>query len=812
MDDPREPLARGGDALSTTTRLQTLAEVMRRVRPRFHRGLVAWYRDAGDPRGLERLEALFRKVTAGLGSGLLADLFGLAEIFATALSDGRLACDPGTRSLMGQLDRVLKPLAQQPPAWPEADARALIDRLLDRLGRLEPVHDSVVGLVAVYGSSEAIEAARGSGRDRSAHLEEEDFDRDGGRLAELAAVEEQLELIDRGGRVDPAALDAAYAALYEVVGLLDPTDTCRLAPLLAKIADQVKALVSADSHEQSRRLESLAADLLALEAILLARMDERALVATPPLGPGMDPAELTLAVMRELERELLGVTRTVSGARDEGSVTERQDEAGTMLGRIAGVLRLLGLVGAADLSAACGAWLRRRGVAPDARSVDVGGAALTAALACLSREIGAGLAGGQAVQAPTGCADQALIALARSIEQTPELTAPVAGMPPKGPSLPLASTPGEIAPELMEIFVEEIDEEISSARERLARWSLDRRDSAAATALKRNFSVIKGSGLLVGARSVAAVAEAVEGLLSRVAAQPTRDPAVTSFIAEVLDQLPVLVHTATEDPASVAAALIARAEHIAVATAEADLDVDGVSLLVPLDLSAQSDDALQIPIEDLLDTFEVAPEKPGEWALPDLVEGPDTDTTGARCVPVDSCGLSEQALAAELDLAFSAPGDPATEPMPRPIDDPTVAPWVAPHAETEMVSPVAALVEQVGEMARCHAELETTHAQLVSGLDALGPGLARLRDLVDRLASEGNRAGKLVAEGADVTDAAVGLAGFCGRAGEILDDLESVTGGLTGDRLASDETRSRQAKLLEAVSDALVKLNLESSG
>ena len=794
-----------------TPSLQTLAEVMRRVRPRFHRGLVAWYRDAGDPRGLERLQALFRKVTAGLASGLLADLFGLAEIFATALRDGRLACDPGTRSLMGQLDRVLKPLAQQPPVWPEADARALIDRLLDRLGCLEPVHERVVGLVAVYGSSEAIETARGSSCDRSAHLEEEDFDRDGGRLAELAAVEEQLELIDRGGLVDSAALDAAYAALYEVVGLLDPTDTCRLAPLLAKIADQVKALVSGDSNAQSSRLESLAADLLALEAILLARLDERAL-AEPPVGPGMDPAELTLAALRELERELLGLTQTVSGARDGRNMTDRLDEAGTMLGRIAGVLRLLGLVGAADLSAACGDWLRRRSLAPDARSVDVGGAALSAAVACLSREIGAGLAGGHAVPAPTGCAEHALIALARSIEQTPGPAAPVTGMPPEGPSLPRAPTRGEIAPELMEIFLEEIDEEISAARERLARWSLDPRDTAAGSALKRNFAVIKGSGLLVGVRPVAAVAEAVEGLLSRVAAQPMRDPAVTSFIAEVLDQLPALVHTATEDPSSVAAALIARAEQIAVATTEADLDVDGLSLLVALDSSARPDDALQIPIEDLLDTFEVAPETPGEWALPDLAESPDTGATGARSVLADSLGLSEQALAAELDLAFSTPGDPATEPMPHPMDDPTAAPSMAPHAETEMVSTVAALVEQVGEMARCQGELDTTYTQLVSGLDALGLGLARLRDLVDRLASDGNRAGGRLGEGADGTDAAVGLAGFCGRAGEILDDLESVTGGLTADRHASDEARSRQAKLLEAVSDALVKLALESCG
>jgi chemosensory pili system protein ChpA (sensor histidine kinase/response regulator) len=57
---------------------------------------------------------------------------------------------------------------------------------------------------------------------------------------------------------------------------------------------------------------------------------------------------------------------------------------------------------------------------------------------------------------------------------------------------------------------------------------------------------------------------------------------------------------------------------------------------------------------------------------------------------------------------------------------------------------------------------------------------------------------------------AIGLREFCGRMGEILDDLESVGRGLIADRQASDAPRARQAKLLEAVSDALVKLDLES--
>lgn len=815
MADPGLPVEPDFETPRAGTSLKTLGEVMRRVRPKFHRGLVAWYRDAADPRGLLRLETLFRKVSAGLGGGVLADLFGLAETFAAALRDGRLVCDAGTRSLMGQLDRVLKPLAQPPPVWPEAEARVLIDRLLDLLGGVEPVDRRVVDLAAVYRSSEAIPAAQSPRGDRAVPSREDGVDRTGGRLAELVAVEELLELIDRGTFVDPAALDAAYAALYEVAGALDPADACRLAPRLAGIADQVKALVSAEGVEQSIRLEALAADLLALESILQAWMDDGIVAESPSLAPGMAQAELTRAALGELDHALGGVSTSLLDDRGIEDSPGRSAEVATMLARSAGILRLLGLDGASDLAAACTDRVRRHDIVPHARTVADGRAPLAEALTCLRREIGAGLVGRRVVPAPTGCAEQALIALARANERPSASTTPPAA--PKNrssevPTAPLDPTPVEerIAPELMEIFLEEIDEEMASARERLARWSLDPRDVSAVTGLKRNFSVIKGSGLLVGARRVAQVAESVEELLVRVTAQPARDPAATSFIAEVLDRLPALVHGGTEDRPSVVKALVARAGQIAEAGTDTDLEVDGLSALVPLKGMAGSGDALQVPIEDLLDTFEAAPETPGEWVLPDAGESTDADAADSRSASGDVLDLSERALGEELDLAFSALPDPAVDSTAGPVADSAAPSSGPPIPEADPVPAATSLVEQIAEIARCRSELDITHAQLVSGLDALDSGLVRLRRLVDRLASDPHPSGQPLGTGVDDTGEAIDQRQFCARVGEILDDLESVRRGLIADRRASAEPRARQAKLLEAVLDALLKRNLES--
>jgi chemosensory pili system protein ChpA (sensor histidine kinase/response regulator) len=351
----------------------------------------------------------------------------------------------------------------------------------------------------------------------------------------------------------------------------------------------------------------------------------------------------------------------------------------------------------------------------------------------------------------------------------------------------------------MDIFLEEIDDEIVSARERLARWSLDPRDASAGTGLKRHFSVIKGSGLLVGARTVAQVAESVEELLGRVTAQPTRDPAATSFIAEVLDQLPALVHGGNEDRAAVVRALVARAGQIAETVRDAGLEGGGLSALVHLDGLTGSGDAPQIPIEDLLDTFGVAPEVPGEWVLPDVDESSDTAAVEVRSAPTDALELSAQTLGEELDPTRSALLDPAIEPSDGPV------------ADSALVPSSASLVEQIAEIARCREELDITHAQMVSGLDALDLGLARLRELVDRLASDPYPSGRPLAEGVDDTGEAIEQREFCGRVDEILDDLESVGRGLITDRQASEEPRARQAKLLEAVLDALVKRQLGSA-
>ncbi len=113
--------------------LETLAAVARKFRPHYHRSLVEWYRPATSAAGLVNLGHLFHRLHGSLGNQPLAELFRLAEAYVDGLQQGRVSADASARTLLGQLDRVLKPLAMTPPTRPDPAVQELIAALLAEL-------------------------------------------------------------------------------------------------------------------------------------------------------------------------------------------------------------------------------------------------------------------------------------------------------------------------------------------------------------------------------------------------------------------------------------------------------------------------------------------------------------------------------------------------------------------------------------------------------------------------------------------------------------------------------------------------------
>ena len=159
-----------------------------------------------------------------------------------------------------------------------------------------------------------------------------------------------------------------------------------------------------------------------------------------------------------------------------------------------------------------------------------------------------------------GNAAQAL-APPRSVPAPSELpgdagSAPVAVAPPLAGSGPA----GGISPEFLEIFLEEAQEETQTIGEQFVRWRSNPADEVALTTLRRSFHTLKGSGRMVGAARVGDLAQAAEGLFSKLLELTLMpDARLVAYLGEVVERLPDLVAAEAQRRPLDIADLVARA-------------------------------------------------------------------------------------------------------------------------------------------------------------------------------------------------------------------------------------------------------------
>ena len=588
--------------------LDLLAEVVRQVRPQYHRYLVAWYRGDPESQGLAHLGSLFHHLHGYLKEGVLADLFRLAELFAEALRDGRLANDPRTRSLMGHLDWVLKPLVQKPPQWPEVDALALIDHLLSSLSEGSVSSPVVAQLQSWYGPHQG---GASLPREDSAGLGDEDA------LAELAStllsdfsrLKERFDLLARGGQTDRTELDDFSAHLRRLAHTLDVAEVGGdLAVRLRALADGFGGLALDEIGRDQSRLESYAMELLGIEAVLLAHAGHRPTQARQIIAPDMDLSELTAATLREAGYELVRVKEAIATCHVEQGAVEQGATDGLApvwqhLLSVSGALAILGEIPAAQLAESIGDLVQHHYVHARRVPTDTEFEHLADAVAALELYIGHLQEavpfgdslierGGQSVTnlrselgesreppveinaemleslAVEGSLDASESILEPAISETVPGLIESARSDPDPVSAPLGTRSededeGDDETEFLDIFMEEAREETASAQIQFARWEANPHDASALASLRRSFHTLKGSGRLVGALQVPDFAQAVEFLLNRlIEHQAFPSEEILGCVAEAVSVLPDLVTAESEGRRFDTKPLISRADRL----------------------------------------------------------------------------------------------------------------------------------------------------------------------------------------------------------------------------------------------------------
>lgn len=547
--------------------LDILAEVIRQIRPQFHRHLVEWYRL--DAQGLAQLGRLFHQLHDYLKDGVLADLFQLAERFAAALQDGRLEPSPRARTLMGHLDWALKPLTQRPPVWPEVDAKTLIEQLLEILTEVGIDDAALVEARMKYAPAPAMPAVA----ETQATLEAEAaLARLAGELVtELDALKATFDRLTLAPSTRQDSIQDFSARLRQLATRLDEVEVGNLPARLRALADRFQTLDATNLKGQAARLESYAMELLGIESVLLALADRRDAGAERLIAPDMDLSDLTAATLREAGYELSRVKEVIADWQNAPESSAILSPIQGYLAGVSGALRILGENPAADLAERVAGLVQAAYVHHRRLPTDTEIDHLADAIAGLELYIGH-------LQQPMPLGDtlidragQAISALQTEIGELGE-PPPAAGAVPETPEaaiaperagdaehpepdLELQIEPEPIAidrdldsedgeTEFLDIFLEEARDEIDSARLQLARWQSDPSDADALATLRRSFHTLKGSGRLVGALQVGDFAQAMEFLLNRLIETKSRPSTqILDCIAEAVRVLPELVES-----------------------------------------------------------------------------------------------------------------------------------------------------------------------------------------------------------------------------------------------------------------------------
>ena len=151
-------------------------------------------------------------------------------------------------------------------------------------------------------------------------------------------------------------------------------------------------------------------------------------------------------------------------------------------------------------------------------------------------------------------------------------------MPPAAPVV--AGDAEHLDPELLELFIEEAKEEITTINRNLPAWARAPDDMETLITVRRSFHTLKGSGRMVGAERIGEFAWAIENLLNRLINRTlVRTPPMVDFVLEAARAVPELVEQLEvgAEPEIDVTLLMARAN----AFAEGDPNASVLTVAVP---------------------------------------------------------------------------------------------------------------------------------------------------------------------------------------------------------------------------------------
>ncbi len=514
------------------------ADALRNTRRRLETGLLQWLRKADDPAGLQQVYDAVSSVEAAQSGSRDRVLWWVAQAVLDAVINGGLSADNAVRRFITQLNLHLGRMVQGPAELPElllrdalylaARARAVTPLLEDvqkscgLLGALDVGTEEVAGF-----SGDSVNAAR----------------RDAEGLQDLwsACAVGQGDVggfATRAEALEKSSQPLGQPALNEVV---------------AQLAASARAIAASGRHMSEAAALEGACALLLIDHVLAdgktpdAGFAQRARniaarlkvsVEAPQALPSMPPAQLldddarhTQAkgllslVQGEAARGLRGVEEALEGWFRDTSNAGAIRPLDKPLAQVAGALTVMGHGDAASLALQCRRDIARyaEGAACDAQAQQFLAKRLTALSAFVNDSGSADLAAIMArmgLPAPQPVASVATPAPAAATVTPISTPVPVAAVaePAVAAVATVATIDGgdDTDPEMLEIFLEEAGEVLSTIATTLPESRDHPQDQERLTTLRRAFHTLKGSGRMIGLKNFGEAAWEMEQVMNEL--------------------------------------------------------------------------------------------------------------------------------------------------------------------------------------------------------------------------------------------------------------------------------------------------------
>jgi chemosensory pili system protein ChpA (sensor histidine kinase/response regulator) len=554
----------------------SVAQWARRLRPRFQIGLLGYIRGERTVQNLEILAKVTEKLEQVATTQPVFQLWWVTGAILEAVRANGLEGSATLKRLLGQADRQIKLLYELGEArYCEDPPIDLLNNLLYYVARASTSGGRISAVRASFKLAELLPV------DDSIEQERESLSAPSVKLMRTvaAAIKEDLskvkDVLDIFVRRGGGQSDELVPQLDLLKKISDTLGVLGLGELRQRVQDEILALsqiVTDGKNPPEEALVQVAGVLLSVEdslddqlVRLILPMASGESAADVPPDQDLEFRQVSEAVLRECIVNLARIKEAISVAVQKPSDFSPQglDNVPQLLRGITAGLLMLGKGRAVDLMDAIGAQVRKL-IEPGAPPPDAIRLERVADAIVSIEYYMETLQNGRTD--PWYMLDNAEMCLKTLTDEAPvrvpnlNLTSSEAAKTMKldpaetiamertlrahAATHPLIAVPEPEAvdPQFVELFIEEAKEEIASVQRSFPLWDQNPMDLESLSSMRRSFHTLKGSGRMVGARSIAEFAWSIENLLNRIIDKTlSRTPGMMGLLRNSVAALPQLV-------------------------------------------------------------------------------------------------------------------------------------------------------------------------------------------------------------------------------------------------------------------------------